>query len=213
MLKRLNRLNPDLNIYSADDRENTHKYGKKVNYDFSIEIEFVEYETKIPDEGNIYLPHLAGIEYKHISNNFYGTMPVQVGVCHGNNSKLNGLEYHMGSEIVVAVTDLVLLVAHQNMMIEDTIDSKHVEGIYLEAGEAFEIYQTTLHFSPTKVNEDGFMSIIILLDGTNYDLVEDCEDKLLFKTNKWLIVHQEHKDRTGTGAEVGIYGDNIELKY
>lgn len=213
MLKRLKRLNPTLNIYAADDRENTKQYGNKINYDFKNEIEFVKYETKIPDEGNIYLPHLAGIEYEHIASNLYGTMPVQVGVCHGNNSKLNGLEYHMGSEIVIAITDLVLLVAHKNMMIEDTIDSKHVAGVYLEAGEAFEMYQTTMHFAPVKVDDNGFMSIIILPDGTNYDLKEKNEDKLLFKTNKWLIVHQEHKDRTGTVAEVGIYGKNIELKY
>lgn len=213
MLKRLNRLNQELNIYAADDRENVKKYGKKINYDFTREIEYVKRETKIPDEGNIYLPHLAGIEHEHISNNFYGTMPVQVGVCHGNNSMLNGLEWHKCSEIVVAITDLVLLVAHQNMMIEDTIDSKHVEGIYLEAGEAFEMYQNTMHFAPAKCNDDGFMSIIILPDGTNYDLKEQSDDKLLFKTNKWLIVHQEHKDRTGNNAEVGIYGENIELKY
>lgn len=213
MLRKLKRLNPDINIYAANDIEKTRKYGRKLDYDFNTEIAFVKKETKIPDEGNIYLPHLSGMDYEHISNNLFGTVSVQVGVCHGNSCKLNGLEYHKSSEIVVAITDLVLLVAHMNYMIDDTIDSKHVEGIYLESGESFEMFQTTMHFAPAKVSDEGFMSIIILPDGTNYDFDGVSEDKLLTKKNKWMIVHQEHKDKMKTDAQIGIIGENITLKY
>ncbi|MEX1377527.1 MAG: DUF4867 family protein [Eubacteriales bacterium] len=213
MIKKLNRINDDLNIYSADDFEKTKKYGKKIEYDFSSEINFIKKETKIPDEGTIYIPHVDGAETENISRGFFGEMPVQIGVCHGHNSLLNGLEYHKGSEIVVAVTDLVLLVAHFNDIVDDKIDSSKVEGIYLNAGEAFEMYQTTLHYAPSKVSDMGFMSIIILPDGTNYPLEKPANDKMLFMKNKWLIVHEEHKKDAGDNAYEGITGINIELKY
>ena len=213
MIKKLNRLNGGLSIFSADDFDNIKNYGRKIEYDFSSEIEFIKKETKIPAEGTIYIPHVDGAQTENISRGFFGEMPVQLGVCHGHNSLLNGLEYHKGSEIVVAVTDLVLLVAHFNGIADGKIDSGKVLGIFLNAGEAFEMFQTTLHYAPSKVSDEGFMSIIILPDGTNYPLENPLNDKMLYMKNKWLIVHPEHKEDAGDNAYVGITGANIELKY
>lgn len=213
MIKKLNRLNGDLPIFSADDFDNIKKYGRKIEYDFSSEIEFIKKETKIPADGTIYIPHIDGAQTENISRGFFGEMPVQMGVCHGHNSLLNGLEYHKGSEIVVAVTDLVLLVAHYNDISDGKIDSGKVAGIFLNAAEAFEMFQTTLHYAPSKVSDEGFMSIIILPDGTNYPLEKPSNDKMLYMKNKWLIVHEEHKKDAGDNAYIGITGANIELKY
>ncbi len=136
-------------------------------------------------------------------------MPVQVGICYGFNSKLNGLEYHVGSEIVVAITDTVLLVAHLNDMDGKTINSDKVVGVFVPAGSAFKMYETTLHFAPCKVNDEGFKTLIILPKGTNLPLENKTDDELLFAANKWLIVHPENQN----GAYVGIEGENIEVKY
>lgn len=35
-------------------------------------------------------------------------MAIEVGICHGHNTTLLGLEYHIGSEVNMAITDCVL---------------------------------------------------------------------------------------------------------
>ena len=65
----------------------------------------------IPEEGNHYVPSEPKLELSalqtFVEQNYYGGMNVQIGYCNGNNSNLGGLEYHKGSEINVAMTDMV----------------------------------------------------------------------------------------------------------
>lgn len=215
MLRKLRRLNHNLKIYSLDDTENIKKYGQKINYDLSSQIAYILKETKIPEKNTIYIQHIEGVYCDDISRNFYDSRPVQIGVCHGRNSKLNSLEFHNCSEILVAMTDLIIYVSHINYLINNTFDSALAEAVFLKEGEIFEIYQTTMHSCPCKVNDDGFMSIIILPDGTNYDLIEpvDDADKLLNKTNRWLIAHNDYENREGLNFHIGITGENLEIKY
>jgi hypothetical protein len=220
MLKHLNSLNPHITIHSISN-PCFSKYGKVLTgFDFGECIPIMQSKS-IPKEGNYYEAcdtelmdtHLA----KELSQHFYAGMPVQIGYCNGTTSKLNALEYHKGSEIDVAITDLVLLLADVRNIINNTLDSTFVEAFYLPAGTACELYATTLHFAPCKTDNAGFKSIIVLPEGTNTPLETfpepKCEeDKLLWMKNKWLIAHPESIPAS-KGAYAGILGENIEIKY
>ena len=193
-------------------------YGKVLNaYDFTSCIRIME-ERPIPREGNVYVaadPAMTADPVAlRLASRFYGNMPVQIGYCNGNNSKLNALEYHKSSEIDVAVTDLVLLLAPLWKIREDnTLPVSEVEAFYVPAQIACELYATTLHFSPCKVSDKGFKSIIVLPAGTNEPLslpADPCkgEEELLWMRNKWLIAHEDAKI---AGAFCGLKGENISI--
>ena len=131
----------------------------------------------------------------------------------GHNKKLNALEYHRNSEINVAVTDLVLLIGHQQDIEEDlTYDTSKVEAFLVPAGTGIEVYATTLHYAPCHVNESGFQCVVVLPRGTNteidFSMSEDGEDGLMTARNKWLIAHEDAKIE---GAFNGLKGENITL--
>ncbi|GHT67568.1 DUF4867 domain-containing protein [Bacteroidia bacterium] len=195
-------------------------YGKIVTgYDFSGLLDYMERETPIPAEGNIYktsVPELEQTDIKvRLEKGFYGEMPIQTGYCNGQNSTLNGLEYHLGSEIDVAVTDLVLLLGRLQDVTDGQYPSEQVEAFFVPKGTALQLYETTLHFAPCKVDSNGFKCIVILPRGTNEPLENDNEkygDKYLFARNKWLLAHPDRKPLMEKGAWPGITGENIEIK-
>ncbi len=220
MLNHLKQLNPTVKIQSIFDASFL-KYGKVLTqYDFSECIKIMN--TKgIPDSGNVYVACDADLMSTSIANElstkFYGNIPVQIGYCNGNSSKLNALEYHKGSEIDVAVSDLVLILADIRDIKNNQLPSESTEIFYVPGGTAVELYGTTLHFAPCKVLDKGFKSIIVLPAGTNQPLsslpAPHCdEDKLLWMQNKWLIAHEESIP-AAKGAHIGIIGENIEIKY
>ncbi len=220
MINYLKQLNPALQIKSILD-EAFLNYGKVLDqYDFSQCIEITK--TKgIPDSGNVYVASddelMSTAIAKELSNRFYGNMPIQIGYCNGNSTMLNALEYHKGSEIDVAVTDLVLILADIRDIKHNQLPSTSTEIFFVPQGTAVELYGTTLHFAPCKVSDNGFMSIIVLPEGTNQPLPSIpspiCEeDKLLWMQNKWLIAHKDSIPAS-KGACAGITGENIEIKY
>ena len=150
---------------------------------------------------------------KELKNRAFGGLPVQIGYCNGHNKKLNALEYHRNSEINVAVTDLVLLIGHQQDIEEDlTYDTSKVEAFLVPAGTGIEVYATTLHYAPCHVNESGFQCVVVLPKGTNteidFPMSGDGEDGLMTARNKWLIAHEDAKIE---GAFNGLKGENITL--
>jgi hypothetical protein len=195
-------------------------YGKVISaYDFSDLLNYMEKETVIPQEGNIYKASVTGLEEfplkEKLENGFYGEMPIQIGYCNGRNSNLNGLEYHIGSEINVAATDLVLMLGRLQDIVHDQYRSGDVEAFFVTKGTAIQLYETTLHFSPCKTASEGFKCIVILPRGTNEPLKSDKAiygDKFLFARNKWLLAHPDRKTLIEKGALPGITGENIELK-
>lgn len=223
MLNKLNKIN-EFQIYSYTDKEFS-QYGKVVlGYDFSELLNYASEYTEVPEIGNVYHGSVSSMEKienlkKILEENFYGGMESQIGYCNGNNHFLNGLEYHKGSEINVAVTDLVLFLAKTTEIENDELHSSKVKAFYLPKGAAVEIYQTTMHFAPCKVVEEGFKCIVILPKGTNEEMnltqkkIFDSEDQYLFKKNKWLIVHEDKQDLIAKGAFLGIKGENLELNY
>ena len=216
----LKEKNPHITISKITDAS-FQKYGNIIEgYDFADALQALE-QKDTPELGNIYVaedPDFMRLPVIcELQEGFYGHMPIQAGYCNGGSSKLNALEYHKGTEIDVAGTDLVLLLSATYQIRNNTLASSEVEGFYLPAGTAVELFGTTLHFAPCKVWASGFKSIIILPKGTNSPLdalpvPKSMEDKLLWMQNKWLIAHKESVPAS-KGACVGITGDNIEIYY
>ncbi|WP_106831921.1 DUF4867 family protein [Parabacteroides pacaensis] len=216
----LKKLNPHISIKIIGD-EAFASYGKLITeYDFSDLISFMERNTEIPAEGNFYIASVPELEEmpvkRELENEFYGEMPIQIGYCNGQNSTLNGLEYHKGSEVDIAVTDLVLMLGKLQQVRDKEYDVKDIEIFYVPKGTALQLYETTLHFSPCKVVGSGFKCVVVLPKGTNTELktfeVATPKDVLLFAKNKWLIAHPQRIPLIQRGAYPGIKGENIEIK-
>ena len=220
LLNTIQKLNPHISVYDINSDEFL-PYGKVIEgYDFSALLNIMG-NREIPESGNIYTgldKEMTASEVSTLlSENFYGHMPIQIGYCNGNSYKLNALEYHKGSEIDIAVTDLVLLLGDMRDIKNNTFSSSRVKAFVVPAGTACELYATTLHFAPCKVSDDGYKSIIVLPYATNLPLdklpeARNDEDKLLWQQNKWLIAHPDSIPAS-KGACAGITGDNIENIY
>ena len=186
------------------------KYGQVLEgYDFTGLIKEMKH-TPVPEDV-IYVPSVEELEaldiMKDLQNKGYG------GYCNGHNKKLNAVEYHRNSEINVAVTDLVLLIGHQQDIEPDhTYDTSKIEAFLVPAGTGIEVYATTLHYAPCHVNEGGFQCVVVLPKGTNTDLTfqteKTGEDSLMTAKNKWLIAHEDAKI---AGAFNGLKGENITI--
>lgn len=192
------------------------KYGQVLEgYDFTGLIKEMKH-TPVPEDVT-YVPSVEELEaldiMKDLQNKGYGGLPVQIGYCNGHNKKLNAVEYHRNSEINVAVTDLVLLIGHQQDIEPDhTYDTSKIEAFLVPAGTGIEVYATTLHYAPCHVNEGGFQCVVVLPKGTNTDLTfqteKTGEDSLMTAKNKWLIAHEDAKI---AGAFNGLKGENITI--
>lgn len=221
MLEHLNQVN-DVRVYSVKDPEFA-SYGRIVTgYDFSSLISYMEDQTSIPENGNVYVASVpemeADPEAELVKNGFYGEMPIQVGYCNGRNTTYNGFEYHKGSEINVAITDFMLVLGHTWEIKDNTYRVEDAKVFFVEKGTAIEMYQTTLHLSPCRVTDEGFKGIVILPRGTNTPLEHkgealEPEAKLLLQKNKWVIAHPEREPLIRQGAVPGVIGENKELHY
>lgn len=212
----------DVKIYSVFDDE-FKPYGKIVEgFDFSAAIEYMENNTKIPDNGNVYVASDFDLEelsvFKGIKNVLYGEMPIQAGYCNGKNTTYNGFEYHKGSEINIAVTDFMLVLGHTWQINDNRFYVGNEKVFYVPKGTAVEMYQTTLHLSPCRCSDDGFKDIVVLPRGTNTPLENnvdsaDGEGRLLLQKNKWVLAHKDREPLIKQGAYPGLIGENKELKY
>lgn len=193
-------------------------YGKVLEgYDFSELLEVMK-DTPLPEDEVVYVPGVKAMEEATVSERLkksaYGELPIQVGYCNGHNLKLNALEYHRSSEVDIAASDLILLLGRQQDIQEDyTYDTAKVEGFFVPAKTAVELYATTLHYAPCQASEEGFRCVIVLPEGTNHELdfsvVSEGEEKLMTAKNKWLIAHEDAKIG---GAFCGLKGENISLE-
>ncbi|MBM7702738.1 DUF4867 family protein [Metabacillus iocasae] len=219
--EQLKALNNHLQMFHVTN-DAFKRYGTIITSYHFKELEAYMERTTVDSTGNLYVasvPEMEQTEVKQqIQTNFYGDMPIQIGYCNGPNCTLNGLEYHKGSEINIAITDLVLLVGCVQEIKHNQFDSKNVKAFFVPKGTAIELYGTTLHFAPCKVHDDGFKVVVILPKGTNeplehkFDTITD-EDKLLFMKNKWLLAHPDREVLIHKGAYPGIIGENLEVHY
>lgn len=223
MLKQLNEKN-DVEILSVRDTR-FESYGRIIDgFDFSELLDYMEEQTEIPENGNIYTASVSEMENTDIAekvkNLIYGEMPIEIGYCNGRNTTYNGFEYHKGSEINIAVTDFMLVLGHSWEIKENTYKIEDAKVFFVEKGTAIEMYQTTLHLSPCRVRDEGFKDIVILPRGTNTPLekkeqclCENSEGRLLLQKNKWVIAHPEREPLIRQGAYPGLLGENKELFY
>lgn len=205
-----------MKIQSVTDQA-FRRYGKVLEgYDFSGVLKEMKH-TPVPEDV-IYVPSVEELEEldaaKKLQNKGFGGLPIQIGYCNGHNKKLNAVEYHRNSEINVAVTDLILLIGHQQDIEADfTYDTSKIEAFLVPAGTGIEVYATTLHYAPCHVKESGFQCVVVLPKGTNTELTfqtdAEGEDSLMTAKNKWLIAHE---DANISGAFNGLKGENITIE-
>lgn len=216
MLDTLKLKNPDIKLYSVNSEE-FKTFGRVITGLDTSEIIKAAEKISRPAEGSAYTPSEESFEKlptsKEIENKFFGTLPSQIGYCHGHNSLLNAAEWHMSSEINIAVTPLVLILGHIWDIENGKTDSSKFKAFYLPAGTVAEVYSTTLHFCPCEVEKDGFGCIVGLPLGTNTPLETETSDPPLFRKNKWLIAHNDNKALISRGVLPGISGENFKINY
>jgi hypothetical protein len=110
MLKELNELNYPLEILSIESPL-FREYGEVISHDFSDM--FTSSMESMTPEGPTYLKDVEPLHkcrsFLFLEEKVFGGVPIQAGICFGNNSKMNGMEYHKSSEVIIAVTDIVLI--------------------------------------------------------------------------------------------------------
>ena len=216
MLEKLKKLNPEVEFYDVSDKEFA-PFGRMIKGLDAAEM--IEAAKKIPnpESGSSYLPSVEDFESlkiaSEIKNEFFGSLPTQIGYCWGHSNFLNATEWHTSSEINVAVTPLVLILGHIWDIADGKIDSSKFKAFYLPAGTVVEVYATSLHFCPCEVSEEGFGCVVGLPEGTNTNLEIETKDKLLFRKNKWIIAHVDNEPLKNRGVVAGITGTNYEIKY
>lgn len=213
MIQDIQKLNPDFVIKSIYDKA-FMTYGKIREEAVHEVLTYVSESVIPPKNGNLYkasvkeLEDLASIQ--NLSHKVYGGMDVMAGVVAGHNQVLNGIEYHQGSETIIAVSDYILVVGHLWDMKDNTYDSSLCECFYVPQGTIVECYGTTLHYTPIAVHKEGFVTVCLLLRGTGDDLVRD---GILKKKNKWFIAHKENVEKVAAGDYPGLLGKMIQIKY
>lgn len=208
-----------MKVYNVTDPEFA-RYGRVVEgYDFTGLIAELK-KIPMPAEGVEYVASAPALEalpvFREFEKRFYGGMPAELGYCGGHNDALNGLEYHRGSEVNVAVTDFVALLGLLQDLEEDCrYDTGKIEAFYVPAGLAVEFYATTLHYCACNVKPEGYMHGTFLPKGTNTPLEGDYapvteEDRLLQEKNKWLLAHPEGGLKPQ--VPVKLYGKNWTIR-
>lgn len=193
------------------------KYGKIIKgHDCSRIMEKMAF-VDIP-EGVVYTPSYSDLESleeeKEYFTEIFGEMPIQIGYCCGHNYLLNAVEYHKSSEVIIAVTDIILLLGMQKDIKENnTYETKNIEAFLAPKGSVVELFATSLHYAPCNADENGFKTVVVLPKNTNTSLekAEGKEDTLLAK-NKWLIAHEDGEFEDRSKVFFGLVGENISVK-
>lgn len=216
MIEELKRLNPDIHIYSVFDDE-FRNYGRIVENIDTKELIRAAKQIEFPKNGVRYLPSVESLEKVEaadvICNEVFGTLPTEIGYCWDYNSLLNATEWHMSSEINIAVTPIVLILGDRRKIRDGKIDSSDFCAFLVPEGACVEIYSTTLHYTPCMTSDKGFGCVVGLPRDTNVALGFKVNDIFMTGRNKWLIAHVENEAKIKQGAFAGIYGKNLEIRY
>lgn len=221
LLEHLRLKNPGLPFHSVHDRA-FQRFGRVIDFASKRLTAACEQAAPMPDSGTRYVPVLPELEalteeLEAVCHELRGECSCQIGCCWGYSTKLDCLEYHRASEHNIAVSDLVLLLASQQDMEGNELDSAKVSAFFIPKGTVIEVYATTLHFCPCQVSPEGFRCIVILPRGTNLPLDKPKpgtqEGRLLWAKDKWLIAHEQNELALSRGAYPGLHGENLEINY
>ena len=214
MLKTLRQKNQNITIRTLDDPA-FGKYGYVLEGDYRPIVDYLNRSVSIPAEGNRYTPDDSDFK-RHadrLFEPFFGGTALQYGHVAGQNTVMNAVEYHKSSEVNVAARPMVLFLGDVRDIEHEHYHTDWLEAFYIPAGAAIELLSTTLHFSPCKVEEEGFICAVVLPKGTNSDLeTQGTSSDLLFKHNKWLLIHPSHEKFAKAGAAVRLEGDPPEIR-
>lgn len=198
------------------------KYGKVIEGVHLPEMEKFVRNTEMP-ETEFYEPCTEelmnmGEEAELIKNHIYGQIPCQIGYYNGYVDRLNAVEYHKCSEVLVILEDAVLIVGTLEDIEEEKLDTSKMKYFYVKKGTCVELYATTLHWAPCAVGERGVRQIVVQAKGTNTPLMHPvenkiAEDKYLLERNKWVFIHEEVKAIMAGNAYVGLIGENPVIRY
>jgi hypothetical protein len=207
-----------MKIYEVTDPE-FKPYGRILEgYNARKLLAALVYATPLP-AGTGYVPEEPAIQSlpaaASLSKTIFGGMPVQFGWCNGHNTKLNCLEYHRSSEVLVGAEEFILLLARQEEMQNGKLDTSWVKAFRVPPEVMVELYATTLHYAPCHADPaKGFRVLVILPQGTNTEKPDFTsaapEDKMLWAKNKWLLAHPDSVEAKA-GAWIGLTGPNIDL--
>lgn len=207
MLEDIQKLNDQYLIKSVFD-SSFQTYGSIVQENMDEAINFVKEHSFDAS----YIPSVKEVEdipcIQKLSQKIYGYLDVIAGVVSGHNEVLNGIEYHQCSEVIIAVTDYILVVGHRWDMQNQEYDSSKCEIFYVPQGTVVECYATTLHYTPICVEDGGFQTICLLLKGTG-----DSAERIgiLKKKNKWFIAHKDNVEKVKLGDYPGLKGKMIHI--
>ena len=206
-----------MKIYSVMDPE-FKEYGRVIE-GCKVEAVLAALKKTPVTDGVVYVaddPDISSLdEAKELQNVLFGGVPAQFGWCNGHNTTLNCLEYHRCSEFNLGTEDFILLLARQQEIEDDILDTAKVKAFCVPAGVMVEVYATSLHYAPCQASKDkGFQTLVVLSKGTNEAKPEYAqqtgEDRFLTAANKWLLPHEDSPEAKG-GAVVGLKGINIDI--
>lgn len=210
--------NSNLNIMDIND-SSFKKYGIVYSAYNLEEINQYMNILDIPDE-NIYIPKNLNVEKMNIIHEIrdyiFGGMEVSAGECMGHCGALSAIEYHQGSEVSIAFTDIIMVLGkRQDLNNAEYNAEKYAEIFYVPKGTIIEIFSDTLHYSPIDVEKKGFKTIVVVLNGTNtansLDLQVSNTNTMLIKKNKFQIVHKSRIDKIRLGVSPGLIGSLITV--
>lgn len=220
MLEELQKINPEHKIFSTEAPEFL-PYGK-VHHHISIPEMRKFLRAQPMPETELYIPSEKALmdfpEAAQFTRYAFAQTACQIGYYLAYNSKLNALEYHKCSEFLALDTDVVLLLAKIEDIVDDLLETNKIKAFYVPAGAVIELYATSLHFSPCMVKkEEGVRQIVVQSAGTNTPLTLPVENKMgenkfLLERNKWVLAHKEAVNLIAQGAYMGLIGDNVEIK-
>jgi hypothetical protein len=191
------------------------EYGRIISFPSEEAVSYIAKHAKMPEQDNEYAPDDEGLRslplIANIQRQVFGELDIQAGWCVGNLNKMNAMEWHKSSEVIIAATNMVLLLGSYRSIVCDTYDSSDATAFYLKKGQIVELFPMVLHFAPLNIG-GGFKAGIILPANTNTALDNGIDGTLRAK-NKWLLVHPEFEKGIRSGGKIGITGDNLELRY
>jgi hypothetical protein len=221
-MRKLNELNPDIDMLSIDDTSFL-RYGR-VHHDRPVDALLGSLQG-LPGSGAGVLRSVSEqadacpAELASTLREIFGSTELQVESVQGRNTRLDALEYHKCAEVVVAGTDMVVLMGLVCDIVwpAGTFDVSRTRAFYVPRGTLYEVFPWCLHSTPVHVHEaEGFRCIVIQPKGAHapIDFTPDQggEGKLMQGRNTWLIGYADETGSRGTGTHRGLKGRAIELK-
>ena len=221
-MRKLNELNPDIDMLFIEDTSFL-RYGR-VHHDRPVDNLLAALDggtgsgTGVLRSVNEQLD-APPAELASTLREIFGSTELQVETVRGKNTRLDALEYHKCVEVVVAGTDMVVLMGLVCDIVwpGGTFDVSRTRAFYVPRGTVYEVFPWCLHSTPVHVHEaEGFRCIVIQPKGSHapIDFTPDQggEGKLMQGRNTWLIGYAEEAGLSGASAHRGLKGRAIKLK-